>query len=102
MELELREDEIEAILKFDGSQLHVAYTMNPHTKPAYIVIITGKGRVFSRTADVRISAVHQVWELYLKYTSEHPSKQNDGYWMYENAMGDVEVQLMRNKGKHNE
>lgn len=95
--MEIREDEIEAILKFDGSNMIVVRPNSPVKN--YIAIITGKGRVLTRDSESRIDAVRQVWALYLQYTSEHPDKKDDGYWLYENAMGEVEVQLMKNREK---
>lgn len=98
--MELREDEIEAILKFDGGYMQVVSPKSPAMK--YIAIITGKGRVLTRDSESRIDAVRQVWALYLQYTSEHPDKKDDGYWLYENALGDVEVQLIKNRRKHDD
>ena len=96
-EVEFREDEIEAILKFDGSKLLVSDDWAQ--TGLYRATITGRNRAFTRESETRISAVHKVWQLYLQFTSELPESVNNGYWLYENALGDVEIQLMKNREK---
>lgn len=95
--MELREDEIEAVLKFDDAELIVVYRDDLMGKAGapYTAIIKDKSINVARAGDTRIGAVHKVWEVYRRYRMDNPDQQRSGEWMYENAMGDVEVQLKK-------
>lgn len=63
----------------------------------YTAIITHKNSQMNvaRAAETRIEAVRKTWNIYQQFRSATPEEQQSGTWKYENAMGDVEVQLKK-------
>lgn len=93
----LREDEIEAVLKFDNATLEVVFRNDLIGKSGwpYTAIIKDRKINIARSGDTRNKAVQAVWDVYKRYRMEHPDNEVSGVWVYENAMGDVEVQLKK-------
>lgn len=95
----MREDEIEALLKFDGAKLEVLFREDLVGKAGYpyTAIITHKNSKMNvaRSAGTRVVAVRDTWGVYQRFRSATPEEQQSGVWKYENAMGDVEVQLKK-------
>lgn len=93
----MREDEIEALLKFDGAQLLVVYRddLMGQAGAPYTAIVKDKSVNFSRGGKTRIEAVRAAWDVYRRYRMESPENQKSGGWIFENAMGDVDVELKK-------
>lgn len=93
----LREDEIEAILKFDNASLEVVFRddLMAQANALYTAIIKYQKITLARPANTRSAAVQAVWETYKRYRMDNPDSEVSGVWVYENAMGDVEVQLRK-------
>lgn len=87
----MREDEIEALLKFMGGTLMVHKDENDlfsKIEP-YTAIILGKDRKFARSANTRLEAVYAVWKLYQDYMEVPLDRQNDLAWLVEHAHANV-------------
>lgn len=106
----MREDEIEALLKFDDAKLEVIYRDDLVGKAGslYTAVIKYKHPVknfrvnVARAGETRVQAVRDVWVVYNRYRNASPEEKESGVWKYENALGDVEVQLKKVlKEKHN-
>jgi len=100
--MELREDEIEALLAFDNAVLTVVHNTDLLQRMGheYTAIIKSSEITLARASDVRSTAVSDVWRVHAQFMlANHPERVN-GYWMYEHAMGSVEVQVIKNRGKH--
>jgi len=89
--MQLREDEIEALLKFMGGKLAVHKDENDlfFKLEPYTAIIIGKDRKFARSANTRLEAVYAVWKLYQDYMKVPVEKQNDHAWLVEQAHANV-------------
>lgn len=100
MELsELREDEIEALVKFDRSSMTVTRygDLTASMGQEYVCIIVREdGRAFAGSGETRIQAVHKAWGTYQKFMSAPVESRHSGYWLYENAIADVELQRLKN------
>lgn len=95
--MELREDEIEALVKFDRASLVVV-----RSPPNYAAIIKrADGRAFAGNAESRIGAVHAAWETYQRFMDAPIHSRHNGYWLYENALANVELQRINNQEKQN-
>ena len=102
--MKLREDEIEALLKFDRASLVVVRydALTYSAGQPYVAVITREGgRAFAGNAESRIKAVHAVWETYQRFMDAPIHSRHNGYWLYENALADVELQRIKNKEKQN-
>ena len=88
----MREDEIEALLKFMGGTLAVHKNENDlfSKLEPYTAIITGKDKKFARSANTRLEAVHAVWKLYQDYIEVPLDKQDNLAWLIEHAHANVE------------
>jgi hypothetical protein len=87
----VREDEIEALLKFMGGTLAVHKDENDlfsKIEP-FTAIITGKDKKFARSANTRLEAVHAVWKLYQDYIEVPLDKQDNLAWLIEHAHANV-------------
>jgi len=97
--MELREDEIEALLRFDGAGL-VVLNFTDLTSQAgqpYVALITTKeDRSIAHGDATRLGAVQAAWALYKKYAVA--ANPEDGYWMYENAEANVRHRMGVNAG----
>jgi hypothetical protein len=106
--MKLREDEIEALLKFDGAVLQVLknddlLAQASHTYTA-IITIGGfpVGIDIARADDSRVRAVRKAWEVYLLYKKAPLDERENGYWLYEQAMSTVtKMVATTNKEKQN-
>ena len=89
--MQLREDEIEALLKFMGGKLAVHKDENDlfSKLEPYTAIIIGKDRKFACSANTRLEAVYAVWKLYQDYIEVPLDKQNDHAWLVEHAHANV-------------
>lgn len=91
--MKLREDEIEALLKFDGASLQVLKNddLLAQAGQMYTAIITiGGCRIdIARADDSRIRAVRKVWEVYMLYKGTPLEERENGHWLYEQAMSTV-------------
>jgi hypothetical protein len=87
----VREDEIEALLKFMGGTLMVHKAENDlfSKLEPFTAIIIGKGKKFARSADTRLQAVHAVWKVYQDYLEVPLDKQDDHIWLVEHAHANV-------------
>ena len=97
--MELREDEIEALLKFDKASIKVINydDLTVSAGQPYVVIITSAdGRSFAGNGESRIEAVHAAWETYQRFISAPIGARHNGYWLYENATANVEIQRWKN------
>ena len=97
--MELREDEIEALVKFDRASLTVVnyYDLTASAGQPYAAIIKREdGRAFAGNAESRIKAVHEVWETYQRFMDAPIHSRHNGYWLYENALANVELQRIDN------
>jgi hypothetical protein len=104
--MKLREDEIEALLKFDGATLQVLKNDDLLAKAGqtYTAIITiGGCRIdVARADDSRVRAVRKAWEVYLLYKKAPLDERENGYWLYEQAMSTVtKMVATTNKEKQN-
>lgn len=100
--MDLREDEIEALVKFDRSSLVVVKydDLTASAGTPYVAIIKmDNGRAFAGTAESRIKAVHEVWEIYQRFMSSPMHSRHNGYWLYEQAMANVELQKLKRQEK---
>ena len=97
--MELREDEIEALLKFDYASLKVVkHEDSPTKKNPYVAIVKQKdGKAFAGNGESRIQAVHDVWGVYQKFISTPLCSRDDTYWVHENVVAEVELQLIKNQ-----
>lgn len=108
--MKLREDEIEALVKFDRASLTVVKYEDLTSsvwlrgKPPYVVIIKMEdGRAFAGNGESRIDAVRAVWETYQRFMGEPIQFRHNGYWLYETALADAELQRIKNdQEKHHE
>lgn len=101
---DLREDEMEALLKFDGAELRVTQfddMVSSAGVDKFIAVISSKNdKQFAGGAMSRIAAIQRAWETYQRYMVTPTEDQHNGYWLYENALANVEVQMIENlKGK---
>jgi len=98
--MELREDEIEALVKFDRASLTIVKyddLTSSAGQPYAAIIKREDGRAFAGNAESRIKAVHEVWETYQRFMDAPVHSRHNGYWLYENALADVELQRIKNK-----
>lgn len=103
--MELREDEIEALVKFDRASLMVVRyeDLTPNMGQPYVVVIKREdGRAFAGTGESRIGAVHAAWETYQRFMNAPVHTRHSGYWLYENALANVELQRINNQEKQHE
>lgn len=103
--MELREDEIEALVKFDRASL-IVVRYDDLTSSAglpYVAVIKREdGRAFAGNEESRIKAVHAAWETYQRFMDAPILSRHNGYWLYENAQADVELQRIKNLEKQHE
>lgn len=91
--MNLREDEIEALLKLDGMTLEVHIDLG---KRGYTAIVWGifpdiqDRRTVSVTAELRLDAVHRVWERYLAFRNTPSASKSSPEWLLINALGRVD------------
>lgn len=91
MEMNLREDEIEALLKLDGMTLEVHFA-----KGIYTAIVSGifpdiqDKRSISVVNEHRIKAVQQVWGKYLEFRSTPSECKSSSEWLLVNATARVD------------
>ncbi|MCG3772520.1 MAG: hypothetical protein JW384_03734 [Nitrosomonadaceae bacterium] len=103
--MKLREDEIEALLRFDRASLVVArYDALTYSagQPYVAVIKREGGRAFAGNAESRIKAVHAVWETYQRFMDAPIQSRHNGYWLYETAVANVELQRIKNQEQRHE
>ena len=96
---DLREDEMEALLKFDGAKLRVVSYDDLVSRVdghSYIALIAIKDKNFMGSGSSRIDAIRNAWETYQRYMVAPLDDRYNGYWLYENALANVEVQLWKN------
>lgn len=96
---DLREDEMEALLKFDGAKLRVVSyddLVSRMDGQTYVALITINNKNFMGSGGSRIEAIRNAWETYQRYMVAPVEDQHNGYWLYENALANVEVQLWKN------
>jgi hypothetical protein len=96
----LREDEIEALVKFDRSSLTVVKYDDLTTtagQPYVAIIKMVDGRAFAGNGDSRITAVRAAWETYQRFMNAPIQSRHNGYWLYENALANVELQRITNQ-----
>jgi len=97
--MELREDEIEALVKFDRASLTIVKyddLTSSAGQPYAAIIKREDGRAFAGNAESRIGAVHAVWETYQRFMDAPIHFRHNGYWLYENALANVELQRINN------
>ena len=97
--MELREDEIEALVKFDRASLTIVRyddLTSSMGQPYVAVIKREDGRAFAGNAESRIKAVHAAWETYQRFVDAPIHSRHNGYWLYENAQANVELQRIKN------
>jgi hypothetical protein len=86
-------------LKFDGAVLDVVHRNDLVGQAGipYTAIIThGLSKInIARAGKTRLEAVRGTWAVYQQFRNAAPKEQQSGTWKYENAMGDVEVQLKK-------
>lgn len=95
----LREDEMQALLSFDKARLAVMHfddIFKAAGRPYTAMITTLDDRRFMGDGKSRIEAVQAAWETYQRFMLEPREDRYNGYWMYENALANVEVQLWEN------
>ena len=94
MEGDLREDEIEALLKFEGSQLAVYNDVEDGSwnYTAMIHISTPPIKVLSCSHESRIDAIRGVWAKYNRYKEDQRRNSFDVWWL-EEAKANVEIKL---------
>jgi len=100
--MELREDEIEALVKFDRASLRVVEydDLTSSAGQPYVAVIRREdGRAFTGNGESRIKAVHIAWETYQRFMDAPIHTRHNGYWLYENALADVELQRIKNNGE---
>jgi hypothetical protein len=93
----LKQSEIEALLALDGSKLLTAHRVDKKTPEWIFVITTKKGDSFARNTtqgDKINEALNDVWGAYQRYMCS--DKREDLYWLYEFAMADVELRVIKN------
>jgi hypothetical protein len=108
--MQLREDEIEALLKFDGKTLRVLKNEDLLAQggQTYTALIRGHfpdiddQRTIGRSAETRLEAVREVWEAYKKYYDAPVEVKNSGESYLEDAMGNVYNRMIDNKGRNHE
>jgi KaiC/GvpD/RAD55 family RecA-like ATPase len=95
--MELREDEVEALLKLEGKELIVGYADGRH-----IAIIRGwyddvqDTRSISRlSTESRIHAVHEVWEAYQEFVTRSVIDKCTQHAYLENAYGNIEIYIVK-------
>lgn len=98
--MELREDEIEALLKFDGAVLFVPETHDMNVSHIALIRLPAvevgiQNRWLSGSGETRIEAIHAVWEVYQKYMATPMASRHNGYWLYEQATADVQRQRLK-------
>ena len=96
---DLREDEMEALLKFDGAKLRVVSyddLVSRMDGQTYVALITINNKSFMGAGESRIAAIQTAWETYQRYMVTPVEDRYNGYWLYENALANVEVQLWKN------
>lgn len=96
---DLREDEMEALLKFDGAKLRVVSyddLVSRMDGQTYVALITINNKNFMGAGESRIEAIRNAWEVYQRYMVTPVEDRYNGYWLYENALANVEVQLWKN------
>lgn len=97
--MSLREDEIESLLKFDHAKLAVLNfsDLTAQAGQPYAVIITSAdGRMFAGNGETRIEAIHAAWETYQRFMNAPIGARHNGYWLYENALAEVERRRWEN------
>jgi hypothetical protein len=94
--MELREDEIEALLKLEGKELIVG-----HYDDRYVAIIRGwfddiqDQRSISRiSTESRIQAVRDVWNAYQEFTAKSVDGKCTVDAYLENAFSNIEVHMV--------
>ncbi len=99
--MELREDEIEALLKLEGKELIVG-----HADGQYIAIIRGwyddvqDTRSISRVStEGRLKAVHEVWEAYQEFLSRPAKDKCTQHAYLQNAVGNIDIEYIKGKRK---
>ena len=99
---QLREDEIEALLKFDGMTLHV-HKRDDLFGSNYYAIIRGHievlkdDRGFMGESPSRSAAVHKAWAKYNEFRKDSPDDQHTMKWIYEDAEVNVIRRLIFNQ-----
>lgn len=97
----LREDEIEALLKFDGMTLQV-HKHDDLFGNRYYALISGyikelnETRGFAADDRDRCTAVRVVWEKYNKFREVAVTVKRTLEWIYEDAEANVIKQLIKN------
>lgn len=100
----MREDEIEALLKFDKARLVVVHRddLVGAVEPYTAIIINAQGASFARGGATRLEAVRTAWGVYNDYKNTPVAERHTARWFYEHAMGDVEIHLKKLlEEKHN-
>jgi uncharacterized protein YifN (PemK superfamily) len=97
----MREDEIEALLKFDRAKLVVhdyrGKDLLVGVGQDYVAIITSEdGRNFAGTGKRRLDAIYEAWKTYQRFMVAPLSERYNHDWLLKNAEADVEVQLNKN------
>jgi hypothetical protein len=95
--MQLREDEIEALLKLDGKILLLLENNDLLAQGGqrYTALIRGyfqdinDQRSIARAADTRIEAIREVWEAYKNYYDAPVEVKNSAESYLEDAMGNV-------------
>jgi len=95
--MELREDEVEALLKLEGKTLRVLVNEDllAQAGQRYTALIRGyfedinDQRTIARAADTRLEAIHEVWEAYKNYYEAPVEVKNSEGSYFQNAMGNV-------------
>lgn len=99
---ELREDEIEALLKFDGAKLTVTRSSDTLFEPTFTAIIEYSVKahmpemmhcygLLTRESPIRIAAIRAVWDLYQKRQGVPVTQYGAGEidWVKEDVEGRV-------------
>jgi len=103
--MKLREDEIEALIKFDRASLTVVKydDLTSLAGQPYAAIIKREGgRAFAGAGESRIEAVRTAWETYQRFMDAPIESRHNGYWLYETAVANVELQRIKNLEKQHE
>lgn len=108
--MQLREDEIEALLKLDGKTLRVLKNEDLLAQggQTYTALVRGyfhdinDQRTIGRSADTRLDAVRDVWEAYKKYYNAPVEVKNSAESYLEDAMGNIHNRMIDNKGRNHE
>lgn len=97
--MELREDEIEALLRFDRAVLTVQRyddLVAAAGQPFVAFIVVERGRRFAGGGVSRIAAIHAVWEIYQRFMNTPLEERGSQSWLYKNAVANVEHQVIEN------